>query len=64
MIMINVSAKMKKAELSFSVVIAAIIALLVFVVLVIIFNKQLVALLRPITEAITNIGGIGGEIGK
>ncbi len=62
--MINVSAKMKKAELSFSVVIAAIIALLVFVVLIIIFNKQLVELLRPITEAITNIGGIGSDIGK
>ncbi len=62
--MINVSAKMKKAELSFSVIIAAIIALLVFVVLIIIFNKQLGELLRPITDAITNIGGIGSEIGK
>lgn len=55
---------MKKAELSFSVVIAAIIALLVFVVLVIIFHRQLGELLRPITDVITNMGGIGEEIGK
>ncbi len=55
---------MRKAELSFNVVVAAIIALIVFIVLVLIFNRQLVELLKPVTEAIKNIAGLAGDIGK
>lgn len=45
-------------------VIAALIALLVFVVLVLVFRKQLVDLLAPLTDAIKNIGGQASELGK
>ena len=51
--------KMKKAELSFETIVTALIVVLVFVVLVIIFRKQLSELLRPITEAIKGIGELG-----
>ena len=53
---------MKKGELSFEVIVSAIIAVLILVILAIIFNKQLVELLSPIWDAIRSVGGIGEEI--
>ena len=55
---------MKKAELSFNVVISAIIVLMVVIVLVIVFNKQLANLIRPVTDIISNVGGDAGGLGK
>lgn len=49
---------MKKGDISFSTLVTALIAVLVFVVLVIVFRKQLTELLKPVSDAIRNIGEI------
>ena len=56
--------EMRKAEISINMVIAALIALIVFVVLVLVFRSQLTEVLKPLTEAIKNVGSQAGEIGK
>lgn len=63
--MLQISAsKMRKAELSFSIVVSALIAILVFVVLAIVFRKQLVELLKPLSEIIKGVVGLASEVGN
>jgi len=58
------ASKMRKAELSFSIVVSALIAILVFVVLAIVFRKQLVELLKPLSEIIKGVVGLASEVGN
>ncbi len=56
--------KMKKGELSFQIIVSAIIAVIVLVVLIIIFHKQLATLLAPLTDAIKNAVGLSEDLGS